>query len=71
MNCFRHFGRTPWTGDQPISRPLPTQDSITQEIADIRSWPRTGFEVMVTVFKQPKTIRVLDCSATVISHYYL
>jgi len=31
MNNFRHFGRNPWTGDQPISRPLPTQESTTQK----------------------------------------
>jgi hypothetical protein len=24
------FGRTPWTGDQPDARPLPTQDNTTQ-----------------------------------------
>jgi hypothetical protein len=25
------FGRTPWTGDQPDARPLPTQDNTTQK----------------------------------------
>jgi len=30
MNPFRHFGRTPWTGDLLIPRPVPTQDSTTQ-----------------------------------------
>jgi hypothetical protein len=30
------FGRTPWTGDQPDARPLPTQDNTTQKNADIR-----------------------------------
>jgi hypothetical protein len=28
------FSRTPWTGDQPDSRPLPTQDNTTQKHAD-------------------------------------
>jgi hypothetical protein len=28
------FGRTPWTGDQPDAKPLPTQDNTTQENAD-------------------------------------
>jgi hypothetical protein len=28
------FGRTPWTGDQPDARPLPTQDNITQKKED-------------------------------------
>jgi len=31
---FRTFGRTPWKGDRPDSRPLPTQDNITQKNAD-------------------------------------
>jgi len=31
MNPFRHFGRTPSTGDRPIERPLPTHDSTTQK----------------------------------------
>jgi len=35
VNAFRHFGRTPWTGDRPIARPIPTQDSTTQKYADI------------------------------------
>jgi len=29
-NTLRHFGRTPLTGDRPIRRSLPTQDSTTQ-----------------------------------------
>jgi hypothetical protein len=28
------FGRTPWTGDQPDTRPLPTQDNTTQKNED-------------------------------------
>jgi hypothetical protein len=35
LNPFRHFGRTPRMGDQPIARPLPTQDSTTRRKADI------------------------------------
>jgi len=30
------IGRTPWTGDQPVAGPLPTQDSTTQKNADTR-----------------------------------
>jgi hypothetical protein len=25
------IGRTPWTGDQPVSRPLPTHDNTNTE----------------------------------------
>jgi hypothetical protein len=28
---------TPWTGDQPVARPLPTQDSTTQKNVDTHS----------------------------------
>jgi len=34
MNLFWIFRRTPWTGDQPHARPLPTQDRTTQRNAD-------------------------------------
>jgi len=37
MNPFRYFGRTTWTGEQPTARPLPTQDSTTQNNMDILS----------------------------------
>jgi len=41
MNPFRHFGRTPWTGYQPVARPVPTQNSTTQKDVDmcIRKFP--------------------------------
>jgi len=31
MNPFRHTGSTPWMGDQVITMPLPTHNSITQK----------------------------------------
>jgi hypothetical protein len=34
MNYIRHFGRTPWTEDRPVVRPLSTQDSTTQKDPD-------------------------------------
>jgi len=37
MNPFRHFGTTPWMGDRPIARPVPTQDNTTQKNAEIYS----------------------------------
>jgi hypothetical protein len=33
-NAFRYFGRTLWTGDQPIARPPSSQDSRTQKNTD-------------------------------------
>jgi hypothetical protein len=30
MNLFWTFDRTPWAGDQPVARPLPTQENTTR-----------------------------------------
>jgi hypothetical protein len=30
-NLFYTDGRTPWTSDQPVARPLPTQDNTDTE----------------------------------------
>jgi len=35
MDSFKYFDGTPWTGDQPIARPLPTQDETKREEAGI------------------------------------
>jgi hypothetical protein len=42
MNPSRHFCRIPWTGDRPIIRTLPTQESTTQKNADIECGRETG-----------------------------
>jgi len=38
MQPFRYFGRTHWTGDRPIARPLPTQDGTTQKNTDVHPY---------------------------------
>jgi hypothetical protein len=48
-------------GDQPDSRPLPTQDNTTQKNVDTSM--RVGFEPIIPVFEQPKTVCALDCMA--------
>jgi hypothetical protein len=57
--------RTPWAGDQPIARPLPTHRATQTEYKHT-SMPRVGFEPMIPVFEQAKTVHALDCAATVI-----
>jgi hypothetical protein len=43
--------RTPWTGDQPVARPLPTHRiTQTQNKRTQTSMPRVGFEPMIPVF---------------------
>jgi hypothetical protein len=53
---------TPWTGDQPVVRSLPTQDSTTQKRGHA-SMPQAGFEPMISVFLRLKIVRALDRSA--------
>jgi hypothetical protein len=44
-------GRTPWTGDQPIVRPLPTHRTTqTQNKSTQTSMPWVGFEPTIPVF---------------------
>jgi hypothetical protein len=54
-------GRTLWTGDQPVARPLPTHRINTQT-----SMPRVGFELTTPVFDRAKMVHALDRAATVI-----
>jgi hypothetical protein len=44
--------RTPWTGNQPIAWPLPTQ---TQNKRRYTSIPSVGFEPTIPVFERAKT----------------
>jgi hypothetical protein len=46
-------------GDQPVARPLPTQDSTTQKNSDI-SMPPAGFELTIPVFELLKTVHTSD-----------
>jgi hypothetical protein len=63
-------GRTPWTGDQPVSRPLPTHRATqTQDESTQTSMPRVGFEPMISVFVRGKTVHALDRVATVIGTF--
>jgi hypothetical protein len=61
-------GRTPWTGDQPVARALPTHRTTqTRNKRTQTSIPRVGFEPTIPVFERAKTVRALERSATVIS----
>jgi hypothetical protein len=62
-------GRTPWMGDQPVARPLPTHRTTqTQNKRTQTSMTLVGFEPTIQVFEQAKTVRALDGAATVIFH---
>jgi hypothetical protein len=54
---FYAVGRTPWTGDQPVARPLPAHRTAqTQNKRTQTSMPRVGFERTIPVFEWAKTI---------------
>jgi hypothetical protein len=65
---FYTVGGEPWTGDQPVTRPLPEYRTVqTQNKRTQTSMPQMGFEPTISVFKRAKTVHALDCVATVIS----
>jgi cytochrome bd-type quinol oxidase subunit 1 len=48
---FYTVGRTPWTGYQPVARPLPAyRTTQTQNKCTQTSMPQVGFEPMIPVF---------------------
>jgi hypothetical protein len=60
-------GRTPWSEDQLVSRPLPAQRTAqTQNKRTQISMPQGEFEPTIAVFKRAKTVHVFDRAVTVI-----
>jgi hypothetical protein len=57
--------RTPWTSDQPVTRPLPTRRTTQRQNKHTQtSMPWVGFEPTIPTFKRAKTVHVLDSLAT-------
>jgi hypothetical protein len=64
---FYTVSSTPWMGDQPVARPLPTHRTTqTQKKCTQTSLPEVVFEPTIPVFEQVKTIHALDRAVTVI-----
>jgi hypothetical protein len=62
------IGRTPWTSDRPVIRPLPKyRTTQIQENVHTRqtSMPYLGFEPTTTASERAKTVDALDRSVTV------
>jgi hypothetical protein len=59
---FYTVGRTLWTGDQIVTRPLPTHKP---RIKAQKSTPQVGFETTISVLVWAKTVHALDRAATV------
>jgi hypothetical protein len=64
---FYTVGRTPWTGDQPVVRPLPKHGAAqTQYKRTQTSMPQVGFESTIPVLERAKTVHASDRAANVI-----
>jgi hypothetical protein len=64
---FYTVGRTLWTGDQPVARPLPANRAAQTQNKRIQtSMPQVGFEPKIAMFEQAKTVHALERAATVI-----
>jgi hypothetical protein len=72
-----HFtdGRTPWTSDQLVARPLPKHRTTQTQNKHIHqtSMPSAGFEPAIPASELAKTVHALGRAATVTgrAHYIL
>jgi hypothetical protein len=63
--------RTPWTGDQLVTRPLPTyRRAKTRNKRTQTSMPQVGFEYTIAVLERATTVHALDCAAIVIGTFH-
>jgi hypothetical protein len=53
-------------GDQPVARPLPTQENTNTEETRTDIYASKGFEPTIPAFEWAKTFHFLDCAVTVI-----
>jgi hypothetical protein len=59
-NHFYADGRTPWTSDQPVARPLPKRRTTqTQNKLIHTSMPEVGFEPTIPALERAKTVHAL------------
>jgi hypothetical protein len=66
-NLFCTDGRTPWTSDQLVARPLPTHRTTqTQNKRTQTSMPWAELEPTIPAFERVKTVHASDRAATVI-----
>jgi hypothetical protein len=64
---FYTVGKTPWTGDQPFVRPLPTHTrQHKQNKHKQTSILQVGFEPTIPAFERAKTVNTLDSAATAV-----
>jgi hypothetical protein len=60
-------GRTPWAGDQPVARSLPTHRTTqTRNKRTQKSMLRVGFEATIPVFERMKTVNHLSLKMSIL-----
>jgi hypothetical protein len=65
---FYTVGRTPWTGDQPVARPLPAHRiAQTQNEGTQTCMLKVGFEPTTPVFDPANTVHASDPAATMVA----
>jgi hypothetical protein len=65
---FYAVGGLPWTGDQPVAKPLPAQRIAKTQIKRMESHIQVGFGPTISLFEQAKTANALELAATVIGN---
>jgi hypothetical protein len=63
---FYTVGWTPWTGDQPVSRPLAEHRAAQRLNAHRHPYLKWDSKPMTALFERVKTVYALDRPATVI-----
>jgi hypothetical protein len=67
LKSFYTVGKTPWTGDQLVARPLSAHRTAQTQNKRIQtSIPWAGFEPTTPVFERARAVHALDHAATVI-----
>jgi hypothetical protein len=68
---FYTVGRIPWTGDQPVARPLPVHRAAqTEKKRTQTSMSQVGFEPTIPVFEKMKTVHALERMTTVTGNFH-
>jgi len=70
MNLSGHLVETPWMGDQPDAKPLPTQDNTTQKKRRHTSVSGACFQPAISVFERSKTVLALGHSTIGTGFFY-
>jgi hypothetical protein len=70
LDLFYTDSKTPWTGDQPVARPLPAHMTTqTQNKSTQASMSQVGFETTIPVFDRAKRVHAFYRTTIVMGAY--